>query len=285
MSLVYLNGDFLPREEARISVLDRGFLLGDGIYEVIPVYYGRPFRLQQHLHRLEQNLAAVRLANPLERDQWQALFQRLIEHHGGGDLSLYLQVTRGVAQRDHAFPAETEPTVFAMCNPLPPPQGLDQQNGVEAITLDDIRWRYCHIKTISLLPNVLLRQQAVDQGAAEAILIRDGKVTEGAASNVFVVRDGLLLTPPKSPNLLPGITRDLILELAAGHGVPAREKDIPADWLGQVDEIWLSSSTREIVPVVALNGAPVGNGKPGPLWKHLSKIYRLYKEQLRHETV
>ncbi len=285
MSTVYLNGVFLAREDAKISVLDRGFLLGDGIYEVIPVYNGQPFRLAQHLHRLEQSLAAIRLDNPMNRGQWRHVLTELIERNGGGELSLYIQLTRGIAQRDHAFPSDSTATVFAMCSPLPPAPGLNGEQGVKAITLDDIRWHYCHIKTISLLANVLLRQQAVDQGAAEAILIRDGKVTEGAASNVFVVRDGVLLTPPKSPNLLPGITRDLILELAAGHGVPYQEKDIPAEWLGQADEIWLSSSTKEILPVTELNGAMVGNGKPGPLWKHLSKLYRLYKEQLRREPV
>ncbi|MGB5337936.1 MAG: aminotransferase class IV, partial [Gammaproteobacteria bacterium] len=216
MSTAYLNGTFLPLDEASISVLDRGFLFGDGVYEVIPVYAGRLFRLSHHLQRLDDSLEAVRIGNPLAQASWSELLDELITRNHGGDQNIYLQVTRGVAaRRDHAFPADTRPTVFAMSTPGDPPVDIPSVTGIKAVTLPDIRWELCNIKAITLLPNVMLRQQAVDADTAEAILTRDGFATEGAASNLFIVSNGLLLTPPKSPALLPGITRDLVLELAA----------------------------------------------------------------------
>ncbi len=282
MSIVYLNGEFLPREQARVSVLDRGFLLGDGVYEVIPVYGGRLFRLEQHLDRLDQSLAGIRLANPHTHREWRDILTQLVERHGNGDQSVYLQVTRGAAlKRDHAFPANTLPTVFAMSTPLTPNPAEIAEKGVAAITLEDIRWKYCHIKAITLLANVLLRQQAVDSGAAEAILIRDGEVTEGAASNVFVVRGGALITPPKGPFLLPGITRDLILELAAANDILHRETPVPEAEIFSADEIWITSSTREILPVTKLNQVTIGSGRPGPMWVRMAAIYQDYKERVR----
>lgn len=282
MSIVYLNGEFLPKDEARVSVLDRGFLFGDGVYEVIPVYGGRLFRLEQHLDRLDQSLAGIRLANPHTRPEWRQIIGQLVELQGGGDQSVYLQVTRGAApKRDHAFPADVRATVFAMSSPLTPNPPEVAQQGVAAITLEDIRWKYCHIKAVTLLANVLLRQQALDGGAVESILIRDGEVTEGAASNVFIVRAGELLTPPKGPFLLPGITRDLILELAAANGIPHREAAITEADLASAAEIWVTSSTREILPVTTLNGVPVGNGKPGPQWTRMAALFQAYKECLR----
>lgn len=282
MSIVYLNGEFLPKDEARVSVLDRGFLFGDGVYEVIPVYGGRLFRLEQHLERLDQSLAGIRLANPHTRLEWRRILEQLVELHGGGDQSVYLQVTRGAApKREHAFPTEVHPTVFAMSSPLTPNPPEVAQQGVAAITLEDIRWKHCHIKAVTLLANVLLRQQALDGGAAEAILIRDGQVTEGAASNVFIVRAGELLTPPKGPFLLPGITRDLILELAAANGIPYREAAVTEAELASAAEVWVTSSTREILPVTTLNGVPVGDGKPGPLWARMTALFQAYKERLR----
>ena len=282
MATVFLNGSFLPLEQACVSVLDRGFLLGDGVYEVIPAYGVRLFRLDHHLLRLAASLAAIRIPEPMGTEQWRTMLAELVESNHGEDQSVYLQITRGTAaKRDHRFPDQVNPTVFAMSTPIaPPPDGLDE-DGVAAITLDDIRWQHCHIKAITLLPNVLLRQQAVDAGAVEAVLIRDGLATEGAASNLFVVRDGTLITPPKGPTLLPGITRDLILELADTHGIPAREADIPQDQLHAADEVWLTSSTREILPVTRLDERPVGSGVPGPVFKSMAAHYRAYKEAVR----
>ena len=212
MSIAYLNGAWQPLEETRVPVMDRGFLFGDGVYEVIPVYSGRPFRLEQHLERLDNNLAAIRIDTPLSHDEWKAIIQRLIEDPGAVDQALYLQVTRGVApKRDHAFPVDVTPTVFAMTNPLPEPDPERNRQGYAAITVSDERWNNCHIKAITLLANLLARQEAVDAGAQEAIFIRDGKAVEGAASNLFIVRDRLLITPPKSKQLLPGITRVCLL--------------------------------------------------------------------------
>ncbi len=281
MSIVHLNGRNLPAEEACVPVLDRGFIFGDGVYEVIPVFGGRPFRLDEHLRRLENSLAEVRIPNPHTREEWAALIQSLIEANGGGDQSLYLQVTRGPAARDHALPENPAPTVFAMSNPLRPPAPEIIEHGIEAITLDDIRWSRCHIKAISLLPNILLRQTALDAGAAEAILIRDGYATEGAASNLFVVLDGELLTPPKGPRLLPGITRDVILELAAANGIPHREADIRREDLARASEIWVTSSTKEILPVTRLDDAPVGDGRPGPVFRKMYALYQANKAALR----
>jgi D-alanine transaminase len=280
MSLVYLNGQFLPDDQAFVPVLDRGFIFGDGVYEVIPVYGGRLFRLAEHLVRLQNNFSAVRIPDPLGDEGWTRMLDTLVAKNGGGDLSLYLQVTRGPAPRDHAMPADPTPTVFAMCNPLKPvPQDI-REHGVAAITLDDIRWQYCHIKAISLLPNILLRQAALDQGAVESILIRDGLATEGAASNVFAVIDGVLVTPPKGPRLLPGITRDLILELAAAQGIAHAERDISAAELSRAEEVWTTSSTKEILAVTRLDGKPVADGKPGPVYQRMLALYQDYKRQL-----
>jgi len=277
MSTVYVNGGFVPVEQATVSVLDRGFLFGDGVYEVIPAYGGCLFRLDQHLRRLGNSLEGIRLANPLTDDGWRVMLEDLVRHNGGGDLAVYLQVTRGVAARDHAFPEAVRPTVVAMCNPIK----AAGDGGVAAITARDIRWDLCHIKAITLLPNALLRQQAVEAGAYEAILERDGLVTEGAASNVFVVRGDEVATPPKSAQLLPGITRDLVVELLRGAGRQCRERIVRFEELGFADEIWLTSSTREVVPVVKLDNMPVGDGVPGPRWREVRGLYQAFKEELK----
>ncbi len=279
--IVYLNGTFLPLDQAKVSVLDRGFVFGDGVYEVIPVYQRRPFRLSEHLTRLQNSLDAIRISNPLSDTDWQSLITQMIEKHDVDDQSIYLQITRGIAKRDHAFPAEIEPTVFVMSNPLTVTDEVSFNKGVAAITLDDIRWQYCNIKAIALLPNILSRQAAVDKGAQEAILIRDNDVTEGAASNIFIVKDGVIKTPPKTSRLLPGITRDLIVELAASHQLACEETAISADELQQADEIWLTSSTKEILPVVTLDDRTIGNGKPGPISQKMYGIFQGYKAQLK----
>ena len=280
--IVYLNGQYLPIEQARVSVLDRGFLFGDGVYEVIPAYGGHLLRLPQHMQRLQNSLAAIRLDNPLSDDEWIEILNTLLEKNQGRDQSVYLQVTRGVAeQRDHSFPDMVKPTVFVMVNELFAPAKEDLSKGVAAITVDDIRWRACHIKATALLANTLLRQQATDAGAAEAILIRDGLVTEGAASNVFMVKNNTLITPPVGPTLLTGVTRDLVLEQAQLNGINCIESAISENELGQADEIWLTSSTKEILPVISLNGSAVGNGQFGPIWNKMIDIFQSYKEQLR----
>jgi len=282
--IVYLNGEFLPAEEAKISVLDRGFIFGDGVYEVIPVYGGRLFRLPHHLERLDHSLEGIRLANPLSHDYWRAVLEELVQRNGGGDQSLYLQVTRGVAERDHSFPPDSEPTVFAMSKPVPE-ASPELRQGITAITVEDIRWKWCNIKAIALLPNILLRQQAVDNGAGEAIMLRDGFVTEGAASNIFIVNNGVLQTPPKSNLLLPGVTRDLVVELCHGNGIPCVEGAISEMELRAADEVWVTSSTKEIIPVTRLDGESVGDGKPGPLWQQLSDLYQSYKQAFREGRV
>jgi len=283
-STVYLNGEFLPLDEACVPVLDRGFIFGDGVYEVIPVYAGKAFRLQHHLQRLRNSMQAVRITNPHTDEEWNAIINEVVTRNNDGDQSIYLQITRGVAHRDHRFPGDAKPTVFVMSNLFDPVPQQQLENGVNAITLDDIRWQYCSIKSIALLPNILLRQQAVEQGAAEAILLRNGEVTEGAASNVFIVKDGIIITPPKTDCLLPGITRDLVVEQAHEHGLAVKEANIKQTELETADEIWLTSSTKEILPVTKLNGQPVGSGIPGTVWQKMYALYQAYKQTLRQSA-
>jgi D-alanine transaminase len=280
--IVYLDGVFLPLDQARVPVLDRGFLFGDGVYEVVPAYGGHLFRLTEHLRRLGDSLAAIRLANPLGGEHWATLLKGLVVRNGGGDLSVYLQVTRGVGpSRDHVFPAGVPPTVFAMATPLLPLPENKRRNGAGVILVEDIRWRRCNVKAITLLANILLRQQAIDAGVFEAILVRDGQVTEGAATNVFAIERGELVTPPKGPLLLPGITRDLVLELAAANGIPAREAPLTVTDLREADEVWLTSSTKEVVAVATLDGALVGTGQPGPVYQRMMDLYQAFKAQAR----
>jgi len=280
-SIVYLNGEYLPLDQACVPVLDRGFIFGDGVYEVIPVYGGKAFRLQHHLQRLKNSMQAVRLTNPHTDEEWSTIINDVVTRNNGGDQSIYLQITRGVARRDHRFPGDATPTVFVMSNLFEAVPKEQLEHGVNAITLDDIRWQYCSIKSIALLPNILLRQQAVEQGAAEAILLRNGEVTEGAASNVFIVKDGVIITPPKTDCLLPGITRDLLVEQANEHGLAVKETNIKQTDLETADEIWLTSSTKEILPVTQLNGQTVGSGKPGTVWQQMYALYQAYKQTLR----
>ena len=283
MRTVFLNGEFVPADRALISPLDRGFIFGDGVYEVIPAYGGRPFRLAEHLQRLRHSLAGVRMEVPWSDAKLSVMVRELVSRHEEADQSIYLQITRGVAPRDHAFPRNLAPTIFAMTNPLMPMPPEIRARGVTAITLEDIRWEYCHLKTTSLLPNVLLRQEALDAGAVEAILVRRGEVTEGAASNLFLVLDGVLVTPPKGPRLLPGITRDLIIEIAQEQGIAWREGTLTRADLAAAEEIWLTSSTREILPVTRLDGEPVGAGRPGAGWTRMIDLYQDYKRICRDD--
>jgi D-alanine transaminase len=274
----YLNGRFLPIEEATIPVLDRGFIFGDGVYEVIPVYRRVPFRLEGHLARLRRSLDAIRIDNPHTDAEWSALMHDLIARQPDADQGLYLQVTRGVAKRDHPFPKDVSPTVFMMCNPLTTPTEGQVTRGIAAVTATDNRWYRCDIKTTALLANVLLRQQAVDQGAAEALLLRNGFLTEGSSSNVFVVRSGVIAAPGKSHLLLPGITYDVIVELAAEAGIPFEARDVHESELASADEIWVTSALREVLAVTSLDGRPVGTGVPGPVFR---RVHALFQE-LKH---
>jgi D-alanine transaminase len=279
-SIVFLNGSFLRMDEARVPVLDRGFIFGDGVYEVVPVYARRPFRLQEHLRRLQYSLDQIRLANPYSDQEWSRLILELIARCQHADQGLYLQVTRGVAKRDHAFPKGAKPTVFMMTNALSTPSPEAVANGVAAITAADNRWLRCDIKSIALLGNVLMRQLAVEAGANETIMIRDGWLTEGSASNVFLVRYGVILAPPKSNLILPGTTYDVVLELAAKAGMPVEVRPVSEAELRSADELWLTSATREVLAVNSLDGKPVGGGAPGPVFRRMYALFRDFKKEL-----
>ncbi|WP_209262372.1 D-amino acid aminotransferase [Thiorhodococcus minor] len=286
MSEAYLNGAFVPMTEARVSVMDRGFIFGDGVYEVIPSYGGYFLRLEQHLDRLDASLAAIRLDNPLARDEWRSVLRRLVGAPPAPDQSVYLQVTRGApASRDHLCPADVAPTVFACASPIKPRRPEIATEGVACITRPDIRWLHCEIKSTSLIAAVMMRREAEDASALETIMHRDGVVTEGAVSNVLMVASNTIMTPPNSHLLLPGITRELTLLLAEEHGIRYLEEPVPLETLRNADEIWLSSSTREVLPVTRLDGAPVGDGRPGPLWQHMDRLYQAHKEKVRNGDV
>lgn len=281
MTTVYLDGRFLPLEDARIPVMDRGFLFGDGVYEVIPVYSRRPFRLRQHLDRLQDSLDGIRLTNPHTPEEWENLILCLVGATEIDDLGIYLHVTRGVAPvRDHAFPREIRPTVFLLPLALTPPPAEFVERGVAAITAPDNRWQRCDIKATALLANVLLRQLSVDAGCAETLLIRDGLVTEGSASNLFIVRDGLLSAPPKSHFMLPGVTYDVVLELAQTHALEHAVRPISAQELRSADEIWITSSTKEILAITTLDGLPVADGRPGPVFRRMYGLYQDFKRSV-----
>jgi D-alanine transaminase len=282
--IIYLNGEFMPLEDARIPVLDRGFIFGDGVYEVIPVYSRRPFRLREHLRRLQNSLDGIRLANPLSDAEWTRLIGEMIAKNPGEDQSVYLQVTRGVARRDHAFPQGVKQTVFMMTGPLVTPAPELVEKGVPAITASDFRWLKCDVKSISLLGNCLLRQEALDAGAVEAILFRDGYLTEASASNVFVVSNGVVLAPPKNHLVLPGITYDVVLEIIAANGVPCAVREISEKEVRTADELWVTSSTKEVLAVSQLDGKPVGSGKPGAVFKRVHALYQEFKRSVMRQA-
>ena len=276
---LYLNGDYIAVKKAKISVFDRGFMFGDGVYEVIPVYSGKLLRSESHLARLQHSLDAIAIPNPLSTVQWLEIFSTLIEQNfPDADSVIYLQITRGTMEkRDHAWPPDIQPNVLVTCTEQVFATQDSTTLGGKAITLADTRWSDCHIKTINLLPNALLHQQAIGQGAIEAILIRDGFAIEGSQSNLFIVSDDIVITPPKSRHLLGGITREIVLELCQQSKIICREKIISEDDLHHSDEIWLSSSTHEILPIVTLNQHAVGGGRPGVVWQQVIQLYQDYK--------
>ena len=276
MNTVYLDGQFLPIDQARVSVMDRGFLFGDGVYEVIPSQDGKLVFLDLHLARLNSNLKALQIDYHCELQEWTDILSRLVAEHGGARCGLYLQLTRGVQQsRSHVSVPGVQPTRFAMV--IQPNEGA---RGMRVITLPDTRWHNCEIKAITLLANVMYQQEARRQGADEALLVRDGLLTEGAASNVFVVCGTQVCTPPLE-GILPGITRQVLLEILHHHQVDCQERPIPVEQLARADEIWLTGSTLQVAPVLAVDGRPVGNGEPGPAWRRALHWYQRYLQMQR----
>jgi len=276
-AIVYLNGAFLPIGEAKVSVLDRGFIYGDGVYEVIPVYGRKPFRMPHHLARLQRSLDGIRLANPHDDAGWTALVDAIVERQPFDEQAVYLQVTRGVAKRDHAFPQGVAPTVFMMSNPLPTPTPEQVERGVAVVTAEDNRWHRCDLKTTSLLGNVLMRQLAADAGATETVMFRDGFLTEASASNVLVVRGGTVVAPPKDNLILPGITYDAAGDFARAAGVPFEIRPVTREEALGADEMWLSSSTKEVLAVTTLDSRPFGGGRPGPVFKRVHAAFQAGK--------
>jgi D-alanine transaminase len=281
LPIAYLNGAFLPLREARISPLDRGFLYGDGVYEVMPVYAGRPFRFEAHADRLTRSLKEIRMQDPHTRQEWRGLLSGLIERNGSGDQYIYWQVTRGAEWgRNHAPLPEIERTVFAFCAPLPVIPSTTLERGLACVTAQDTRWAQCNIKSVALLANVLLRQLAVDADAAETILLRDGELMEASSAAVHVVLDGVVLTPPNSRKILPGTTRGAVEEMAERAGIPYRATTVTETQLRQADEVWISAATREVQPVTTLDGRPIREGRPGPLWRRVFDELQKYKREL-----
>lgn len=279
--ICYLNGEFLPLNEARISPLDRGFLFADSVYEVLPAFDGRMFRFREHFDRFARSLAEIHIPSPLSHAQWHDLLNDLIRRNGGADMYLYAQVSRGMELgRDHAFPSsQTQPTVFAMAFPLPTLSAEQRETGLSAITVEDFRWGRCDIKSTMLLANVLMKQQAREAGAQEAIIVKDGEVLEGASTSVFVVLDGALLTPPNSRRILPGTTRDAALDVI-GTQFPVQVRRISLDELRRAEEVWISAATRDVLPITKIDGAPVGTGKPGPRWIEVSEGFVALRKRL-----
>ena len=277
LPICHLDGVLLPLREARVSPLDRSFLFGDGVYEVTAARAGKPRRLAANLARLRRSLGELRIRNPHSDEQWTRLVEELIAANGGGDLYVYLQVSRGAEYgRNHAPLPDVAPTVFAFCAPLPPPTAQMLEQGLSCITAPDSRWARCDIKSVALLANVLLRQQAIEAGSDEVILLRDGYLTEASASSVYVVIGGELRAPPNGMRLLPGTTRGLVEELADQHRIARRAVAVSEQELRSADEVWLSAVTRGVHPVTRIDGRVVGSGKPGPLWRRMYQLVEAY---------
>lgn len=275
---VYLNGSWMPLSEAKISVLDRGFIFGDGIYEVVPVYSRKPFRLDSHLGRMQRSLKAIQIDCPLNARQWSEIIDGLIERNTGDDQFIYLQVTRGVAKRDHAFPSPAvAQTIFGMSTPFSPPSAQQREEGISVVSLPDERWLHCDIKSTALLGNVLARQAATERGASEAVLFRDGFLTEGAASNIWMVKDGVLHAPLKNHLILEGVRYGLMEEIAGQLGIPVQIRRIRQQEVSQADELLMTSATKEVLPIVRMDQRPVGAtqhaGRPGPIYRRVRQAY------------
>ncbi|HEU4655679.1 MAG TPA: D-amino acid aminotransferase [Steroidobacteraceae bacterium] len=282
LSVCYLNGEFMPLREARVSPLDRAFLFADSVYEVLPAFAGRLFRFQEHFDRLARSLELVRIRSPYSHVQWRKILEDLVRRNGSVDQYLYVQVTRGTEYgRNHAFPGNIEPTVFAMCSPLPQWTDAQREHGFSAITIEDFRWERCNIKSTMLLANVLMKQQAAEQGANEAIIVRDGQVLEGSSTSILLLRGGALATPPNSNRILPGTTRDVALELAAGI-FKTEIRPVRVDELFQADEIWMAAATRDVLPITRVDGRIIGSGRPGSGWQQMSEAFVRYREQNAH---
>ena len=283
----YLDGEFSNTRDAKVSVLDRGFIFGDGVYEVVPAYEGRPFRFQEHMDRLDRSLREMRIPNPLDRTAWRGLVDKLIAAYAkhvdkkpeDTNQLVYLQVTRGVAWRDHVMPPDLQPTVFAMVNRLYIYTAEERGKGAMCVTADDFRWKKAHIKSTSLAGAVLSRQVSADVGGNETIMFRDGFLSEAAASNVWVVKNGVVLGPPKDNLVLEGIRYGLLEELCRAQGVPFELRRVSRDEVLAADEVLLSSATKEILPCTVLDGKPVGNGRPGPIYERLFSGYQQAKRQ------
>ena len=280
LPICYLNGEFQKLRDARVSPLDRAFLFGDSVYEVLPVFRGRMFRFREHFDRLARSLKEIGLPSPHTHAQWLQILENLIERNGGGEMYVYVQVTRGMEYgRNHAFPEQVVPAVFAMAAPLPPLTDELRANGVSAITVEDFRWGRCDIKSTALLANVLMKQRSAEAGTQEAIIVRDGDVMEGSSTSVFVVKDGKVATPPNSNRILPGTTREVALELADG-AMQVAIRRIGIDELRAADEVWISAATRDVLPVTRIDGRPVGTGKPGPVWQRMNEAFNALRERL-----
>ena len=278
--VVFLNGEFLPLEEARVPVLDRGFLFGDGVYEVVPVYSRVPFRLDEHLARLERSLGETRIRNPYAPGRWREIIYRLVDAQPFEDQAVYFQVTRGVAKRDHAFPKGVEPTVFMMSNPIVNPPRAQVEAGGKAVSERDNRWLRCDIKSISLIGNCMLRQLSAEEGYAETILFRDGNLTEASACNVFIVKRGVIQGPPKGNLLLPGITYDVVVELARANGMPIELRSVTEAEVRAADELFVTSSSKEVFPIVELDHQKIGDGRPGPVFRRMYELYQEFKRKV-----
>jgi len=276
LPICYLNGEYQPLHQARISPLDRGFLFADSVYEVLPVVAGRMYRFREHFDRLERSLREVRIRSPHTHAEWLALLQELIARNGAEDMYVYVQVTRGMEfGRNHTFPVpEAKPTVFAMASPLPALTDDVRENGIVAITVEDFRWGRCDIKATGLLANVLMKQQAADAGAQEAIIVHQGEILEGSSTSIFLVTGDAVSTPPNSHRILPGTTRDAAVELMSNL-LPVEIRRLGVEELRHVDEVWIAAATRDVIPVTQIDGRPIGNGKPGPRWQ---KVYRAFVE-------
>ena len=278
---VFLNGKFMPLADAHISPLDRGFIFGDGVYEVIPFYAGRALRLGEHLKRLQRSLDELEISNPYTAAQWEAHIGGLVAKNDGGNIAVYIQITRGVAKRDFAPPKGITQTVFMMANPLPTPKREIYEQGISAVSLDDNRWLRCHIKATALLGAVMLKHTSNSEGADEAVLFRDGYLTESSASNIAAVKNGVILCPPLDNLILPGITYELMIELAKKAGLPLEIRKVSRREVKNADELWIMSSTKEVVAITTLDGKPVGHGlnagKPGPMFWQMYELFQAYK--------